>query len=118
MAEKSKTPPPLTDRALVHGRNVMASAGVILVLAWVPGIEITKFHPMDYTFTEGSELSVWSLLAGVMIYYSLRFAKDCHTDYPPWRDEFIKIPWDNIAEERQAQYLKNRALWWDMFPER
>ena len=116
MAERSKTPQPLTDRTLVHGRNVMASAGVILVLAWAPGIKIRDFHPMDFQFTDGSELSVWLLLVGVMIYYAGRFAKDCHTDFPPWKNEFIKKGFSDVASREQAEYLDKRAWRWDMLP--
>ena len=39
----------------------MVAAGVILVLAYVPGIEIQKFSPLGFDFSEGGELSVWGL---------------------------------------------------------
>ncbi len=66
----------------------MAAAGVILVLAYVPDIEIKSFSPLGFDFSEGGELSVWGLLAAVLIYYAIRFGYECCADYTGWRDTY------------------------------
>ncbi len=88
MPDPTDIPAPLADRALIHGRNVMAAASVILVLAWVPHIEITSFEPLGFDIKEGGELSVWGLLAAVLIYYAIRFGYECWADYTGWKDSY------------------------------
>ena len=66
----------------------MATASVILVLAYVPDIEIKSFSPLGFDFNEGGELSVWGILAGVLVYYAIRFSYDCWTDYTGWIDTY------------------------------
>ena len=75
--------PILKDRAQKFGRNAMVPASVILVLAWVPGIDIEKFKPFGFEFTaeSGSLLSVWCLLAGILVYYFVRFSVDVTVDF-------------------------------------
>ncbi len=72
----------------------MAAASVILVLAWVPYIEITSFEPLGFDIKEGGQLSVWGILAIVLIYYSVRFGVECWTDYNGWIDTYQ----ENIAD--------------------
>ena len=67
----------------------MAAAGVILVLAWVPYIEIKSFKPLGFDFSKGGELSVWGLLAVVLVYYAIRFGVEC-VDYTGWIDTYRK----------------------------
>jgi len=62
----------------------MIVAGIIIVLAWVPGVEIHKFHPLGFDFEADSQLSAWGLLLTVLIYYIARFGADCWTDYKIW----------------------------------
>ncbi len=64
----------------------MVAASVILVLAWVPGIDIEKFKPFGFEFTaeSGSLLSVWCLLAGILVYYFVRFSVDVTVDFLAW----------------------------------
>ncbi len=88
MADPIDIPTPLSDRTLAHGRNVMAAASVILVLAWVPYIEITRFKPLEFDIKEGGELSVWGILASILVYYAIRFCADCWTDYSGWKDSY------------------------------
>ncbi len=116
-------PSPLSDRTLAHGRNVMAAASVILVLAWVPYIEIKSFSPLGFDFSEGGELSVWGILAVVLVYYAIRFSADCWTDYNGWRDEHrkaLKIPPDTPRSEhhfaRHAKRLRMRFWLLDVLP--
>ena len=68
----------------------MAAAGVILVLAYVPNIQIKNFAPLGFDFNKGGELSVWGLLAAVLVYYAIRFGADCWTDYSGWKDTYRK----------------------------
>ena len=113
-------PAPLSDRSLAHGRNVMAVAGVIVVLAWVPHIEITKFEPLGFKITEGGELYIWLILAVVLGYYAIRFCADCWTDYSGWRDTYkglLKLALDNDVRKKAHSrhvYRLNRKFWgWD-----
>lgn len=68
----------------------MAVASVIVVLAWVPNIEITSFKPLGFDIKEGGELSVWGILAGVLVYYAIRFGVECRVDYTGWIDTYRK----------------------------
>ena len=101
----------------------MAAAGVILVLAYVPDIEIKSFSPLGFDFSEGGELSVWGILAVVLVYYAIRFSADCWTDYNGWRDEHrnaLKIPPDTPRSEhvfnRHARRLNRRFGVFDVPP--
>ncbi len=123
MADPKPTniPPPLSDRTLAHGRNVMAVAGVIVVLAWVPYIEITSFKPLGFDIKEGGELSVWGILASILVYYAIRFCADCWTDYNGWRDtylgQFRSPPGDPSMDElfnSHARRLRMRFWVWDV----
>lgn len=118
MTEHLEVKPPLADRTLVHGRNTMAIAGVILVLAWLPGIEITKFEPFGFKFDVGSEISAWFLLFVAMIYYAARFYKDCHTDLSAWVSEMIRYEdfGKNSQQYLHALRLRARAWRWDITP--
>ena len=101
----------------------MAAAGVILVLAYVPGIEIKKFSPLGFDFSEGGELSVWGLLAAVLVYYAIRFVADCWTEYNGWRDTYggnltvspTKARSSQVYN-RHAQRLKKRFWGFDVAP--
>ncbi len=73
----------LNDPAQKYGRNVTIAAGVILVLALAPGIDIVRFKPLGFEFKPGSKgkLSTWYLLLGVLVYYYFRFCVDARIDY-------------------------------------
>lgn len=114
---------PLSDRALTHGRNVMATASVILALAYVPAIDIKKFEAFGFSVKEGGELSIWALLSAVLVYYTLRFAVDCWTDYRGWKDTFrnqLVVKSDNPRykrpENNHVRRLNRRFWWWDFGP--
>ena len=79
--------PPLSDRALKYGRNVMATSGVIVVLAWVPEIDVEKFKPFGFEISSGGALSIWGVLCAVLVYYFASFIFDSCIDIPVWRDE-------------------------------
>ena len=68
----------------------MAVAGVIVVLAWVPYIEITSFKPLGFDIKEGGELSVWGILATILVYYAIRFGCECLVDYSGWIETYRK----------------------------
>ncbi len=95
----------------------MAAASVILVLAYVPDIEIKSFSPLGFNFNEGGELSVWGILAAILVYYAIRFGFDCWVDYTGWIDEFqksLRVPSDKPRADyifsRHARRL-NRKFW-------
>ena len=99
----------------------MAAASVILVLAYVPDIEIKSFSPLGFDFDEGGELSVWGLLAAVLVYYAIRFGADCWTDYSGWKDTYrkaIAVPSDASRFEytfnRHARRLNRKFWFWDV----
>ena len=52
--------PPLSDRPLKYGRNVMWLSSVILVLAYVPYVELNKFQPLGFDLSEGGEIALIS----------------------------------------------------------
>ena len=111
---KSLTNPPTSPRSsqefnLVHGRNVMAAASVILVLAYVPDIEIKNFSPLGFDFNEGGELSVWGLLAGVLVYYAIRSGCEYWTDYKGWKDTYRKSLTNPPTSPRSSQEFNLHA---------
>ena len=118
MADPTDIPAPLSDRTLAHGRNVMAAAGVILVLAWVPHIEITKFEPLGFKISEDGKLSIWGLLAFVLVYYAVRFSADCWVDYKGWRDTYggqVSASRGGAARSKPFnQHVRrlNKKFWW------
>ncbi len=122
MADPTDIPAPLSDRTHAHGRNVMAVAGVIVVLAWVPYIEITSFEPLGFDINEGGELSVWGILAVVLFYYAIRFGVECRVDYTGWIDTYRKSlagggsTTREFANNRHVRRLKRKFLWLDVAP--
>ena len=123
MADPTDIPALLSDRSLAHGRNVMVAASVILVLAWVPNIEIDKFEPLGFKINEDGELSVWGILAAVLVYYAIRFCADCWTDYKGWMDTYkgiLKLARDNEirkkAHSRHVFRLRTKFWIWDVLP--
>ena len=101
----------------------MAVAGVIMVLAWVPYIEITSFKPLGFDIKQGGELSVWGILAVVLVYYACRFGVDCWTDYSGWIDEYrgsLSVPPEKPRSEhvynRHARRLKRKFWFMDVAP--
>ena len=101
----------LNDRTQKYGRNLLAAGGVILVLAWVPGIDIEQFKPLvfDFSAEKGSMLSVWCLLMGILVYYFIRFCVDVRIDYlksNPTRKEEFKIWQDLKRKARKAEETK------------
>ena len=87
----------------------MAAASVILVLAYLPDIEIKSFSPLGFDFNEGGELSVWGLLAGVLIYYAIRFGYECWADYTGWRDKYREVLADPPEVLRSEQHFARHA---------
>ncbi len=73
----------LQEQTHKYGRNLTAAAGVILVLAWVPGIEVSEFEPFGFVIGDvpGGELSIWCLLTGIFVYYFIRFSVSLRIDY-------------------------------------
>ena len=113
MGDPTNIPPPLTDRTHAHGRNTMAVASVIVVLAWVPYIEITSFEPLGFDIKEGGQLSVWGILATVLVYYAVRFGYECFVDYTGWMDTYqgeFNVDHHDQADSRHAIRLR-RKFW-------
>ncbi len=77
-------PAPLSDRTLKYGRNVLAVSAIILVLAYVPYIDVTTFKPLGFDLEKGGEISVWGILAAVLFYYGAQFVSGCWIEYPAW----------------------------------
>ena len=76
--------PPLSDRPLKYGRNVMWLSSVILVLAYVPYVELNKFQPLGFDLSEGGEIAIWGILGAVLIYYALQFYVAGGLDFRVW----------------------------------
>jgi len=118
--------PPLSDRTLAHGRNVMAIASVLITLAWVPGINVEDFKPFSFTFDADNWKAAWGVLAGVLSYYLIRFGMDCRTDWIPWkhdRDGRLTVIRAGNSDkgslqqqdiDAQMQRVYRRFVWWDV----
>jgi hypothetical protein len=72
----------LSDRTLKYGRNVMVTAGTMIVLAWVPEINIEKFEPFGLIISPGSAFSIWGVLSAVLIYYFANFTFGACAEIP------------------------------------
>lgn len=99
----------------------MAIAGVMMVLAWVPGIDVDKFEPLGFVFDGKGQLSAWGLFAAVLAYYAVRFAVDCWTDIVPWYaihrgniTQAIKGTASDGPKRRCAAHALrlHRRMWW------
>ena len=107
--------PPLSDRPLKYSRNVMWLSSVILVLAYVPYIEIDKFQPLGLNLSEGGETAIWGILGAVLIYYALQFYVAGVLDFRVWHHVNspifgIRIPPGSEAQEDLiAQLTKIRG---------
>lgn len=75
---------PLLDRSLKYGRNVLAVSSTILVLAWVPNIDICDFSPLGFKVTGEGALSLWGILTAVLGYYLIHFVVGCMIDFKMW----------------------------------
>lgn len=109
---------PLRERTLLHGRNVMAVSSVLITLAWVPGIDVAKFHPFGFEFTDDSLLSAWLLLLAVLLYYAVRFWVDNRVDYAAWWDQYgpncsPPRPEEGGLYNKQIVRLNKRYKMWD-----
>ena len=119
MANPKDIPPLGSERTLKYGRNVLAVGCVILVLAWVPHIEIDKFLPLGFDIASGGELSVWGLLGTVLVYYGFRFFVDCRIDVLAWYETYgetrpIRNP--DLPGRRHKQRLRKRFWFLDVAP--
>lgn len=94
--------PPLSDRTLKYGRNVMATSGVIVVLAWVPGIEIDRFKPFGFDFSDGGALAFWCVLFVVMFYYFISFVIGAAINIHLWMSDpgGLKVKWAEGADKK------------------
>jgi hypothetical protein len=81
-------PQPLDERALKYGRNVLIVGCITLTLAFVPYIEVSKFKPFGFDLSQSGEVSVWGLLAIVLIYYSAHFWIACRMEYKAWTADY------------------------------
>ena len=112
---------PLSDRTLKYGRNVLVAGVVILVLAYVPYINVETFKPMGFDPDKGGAMSVWGILVAVLVYYGLQFGFGCRIEYLAWArtykplDQFGKkrafkqgLP----ADQREKAEASLRRFWW------
>ncbi len=117
---------PLSDRTLKYGRNVLAISGTIIVLAWVPDIDIQDFEPLGFVINEGGAKSMWGILIVVLSYYFFQLIIGAWHDFKEWtgansfRLRYIAISSDNkdtISTRRHVAALTRRALGLDIvFP--
>ncbi len=56
-------PPPLSVATLKHRRNVMTTAGVVLVIAWVPLWDLQSFAPLGFKIDATVALLIWGVIA-------------------------------------------------------
>jgi len=115
---------PLSDRPLKYGRNVMALSSVILVLAYVPYIEVSKFKPLGFDLSVGGEISIWGILGIILLYYAFQFGVAAWLDYRVWiYSNPAKFPPDNMErrpaerlseEQKQRGYVLRRFIFLDV----
>ncbi len=99
----------------------MAVSGVMIVLAWVPGVALRNFGPISFDFAKGGEIAIWGILWVVLVYYAARFGADCWTDYRGWRDTYrgsLNVASGEIPPERvfnrHARRLDRKFWFWDV----
>ncbi len=120
MPELIDTPAPLSDRTLKYGRNVLAVSAVILVLAYVPYIDVETFKPLGFDPAQGGAMSVWGILAGMLVYYGLQFVFGCRIEYLAWIRSYI--PMNQFGkrgfksgmpgDHREKLVASHRRFWW------
>lgn len=101
--------PPLSDRTLKYGRNVMAVSGVILALSWIPHIKVGEFSPFGLKLPEGGEIYIWSILGIVLVYYAVQFGVAGVLDYRAWHHTNTPI-FDLRTPQHPVRQEESRAL--------
>ncbi|MBT3559373.1 MAG: hypothetical protein HN644_01185 [Rhodospirillales bacterium] len=109
-------PPPLSDRTLKHGRHVMTVAGIILVLAWIPGWDLLTLDPFGYKIDVTMALLIWALLSGILVYFTFHLYTGVQAQLPAWLKHFAvhleKFEnGDRTPIPDAIGHMARRALW-------
>jgi hypothetical protein len=77
-----------SERTLKYGRNLMIAAVPMIVFAWAPGVKLAGSKPFGFNIDEGNEISIWSMMMIVLIYYGARFLFLAVIDWSEWKGRF------------------------------
>lgn len=113
-------PQPLSKRTLSHGRHVRTIAGIIFVLAWVPGWNLTTLNPFGFKVDVMTALSIWCLLSGALTYFTARLFIGVQAQLPSWLQHFEVLLKKFEAGDRTpvpdaVGRMARRAVWIDKF---
>ena len=113
-------PLPLSARTLKHRRNVMTSAGIILVVAWVPLWDLQSFEPMGFKIETTTALIIWGVLASVLVYFTRGLALGVRAELPSWQRHFAVHldkykQGDMTAVPFEVARMNRRAVWTDKY---
>ena len=113
---------PRDDRALKYGRNVAVVSAVMVVLAWVPDIEIERFQVFGFDFKEGGQLSVWGILCVVLLYYFVNFIFTSAVDEALWQHKedtkelrMLADGQGRIDIQQRAERFGKYRRWFDLY---
>jgi hypothetical protein len=87
----------------------------MVVLAWVPGVDIKKFEPFGFEISADSALSIWALLSCVLIYYFANFMFTSLIERRSWNlehvVEFKKFRGRHNPEVHRNDQLDPKTSW-------
>lgn len=70
---EANLPEVVSDRASKYGRNVVVTGALVLVLAFVPGMDPTNATIWGFTFDEGNVGYFWFMALFLLIFYFCQF---------------------------------------------
>jgi len=118
--EVKDIPPPLSFRTLKHRRNLMTTAGIILVVAWVPLWNLQSFAPLGFKIEATAALLIWGILSSVLIYFTRRLSLGVQAELPSWQQHFaVHLNKYKEGDMTPVPYavakINRRAIWADKF---
>lgn len=113
-------PLPLSARTLRHRRNLMTTAGIIVVVAWVPLWDLQSFEPLGFKIDTTAALLIWGVLSSVLVYFTKRLILGVKAELPSWQQHFAVHlkkykEGDMTAVPYAVARMNRRAVWFDKF---
>jgi hypothetical protein len=118
--EAKDIPPPLSARTLKHRRNVMTTAGIILVVAWVPMWDLQSFAPLGFKIEATGALVIWGVMISILVYFARCLILGVQAELPSWQQHFAAhLNKYNEGDMTPVPFavarMNRRAVWTDKF---
>ena len=96
----------------------MTTAGIILVVAWVPVWDVQSFEPFGYAIDTNAAIVIWAVMMGVLVYFTRGLVIGVRAELPAWQQHFssylIKFREGDVTPVPHAiTRMHRRAVWID-----